>query len=125
MTCPLVSEKLQFPTIVVWDSMCDLIFNKVPLVSVGSLAFETEMIRTETSSLWIFTLMSMKCPYPSLLVESLFYLILDWVLQLLSWVCLLGNLFPALYSDKLSIFVAEVCFLYAAEWQILSIYLIC
>ena len=46
--------------------------------------------------------------------ENLFCWVLEWLHHLVSWVHLLENLFPALYSEVMFIFVAEVCFSYAA-----------
>jgi hypothetical protein len=59
------------------------------------------------------------------LVENIFYLILEWLLQLVSWHCLLGKFFPGLYSEGVSVFVAKVCFLYTAEWGIQYMYPVC
>jgi hypothetical protein len=42
--------------------------------------------------------------------------------ELATWVFLLGKIFPALYSDVLSVFIAEVCFLYAAGWWMLFLH---
>jgi hypothetical protein len=64
-TCLIV---LKSPTTIVWFSMCDLSFSKVSFKNVGAFAFGPLMSRIETSSWWIFPLMSMKCPSPSLLI---------------------------------------------------------
>ena len=47
--------------------------------------------------------------------ECLFCLILDLLLNLLTGELLLGKPFPALHSEVVSIFVAEVPCLYAVE----------
>jgi hypothetical protein len=86
------------------------------------------MFRNEVSSGWIFPFMSMKYSSTSLLinlVESLIYLILEWLLQLVSWIYLFGNLFTALYSEVISIIVTKVCFFYATNWQIIFKHALC
>ena len=50
--------------------MCNLSFSNVSFTNVGALAFEAQMLRNEMSSWWIFPLMKMKCPSPSLLLIS-------------------------------------------------------
>ena len=59
-----------------------------------------------------------------LLVESQFDSILEWLLQLVSWDHLLGNFFFSAvyfyYSEVVSVFVTEVCFLYAAKCWVCS-----
>ena len=64
-------------------------------------------------------MMSMKCPSPSLLIDfGLNSSLLD--IRIATPSCFLGsfdwkNLFPTLYSEVMSIFEVEVCFLYAEE----------
>ena len=66
--------------------------------------------------------MSMNCPSPSLLINfSSKSILLDIIMA--TPACFLGpfvwKIFPGLYSEVLSVLVAKVCFLYAAEWWIL------
>jgi len=49
-------------------SMCDLSLNNVSFTNVGTLVFGAWMLGTETLS-WIFPFMSIKCPFPSLLIN--------------------------------------------------------
>jgi hypothetical protein len=52
-----------------------------------------------------------------LLAENMFcWILLAWLLQLVSWDHLLGNFSPAFYFEVVSVFVIEVCFLYAAKF---------
>jgi len=70
----------------VWGSLCVLSFSKVSFMMWVPLHLEHSWI--ETSFLWIFPLLSIKCPFLSLLNTfswSLFYWILEWLLQLVSW----------------------------------------
>ena len=41
-------EALKSPTIIVWDSMCVLNFNKASFMNVGVLTFGTQTIRIES-----------------------------------------------------------------------------
>jgi hypothetical protein len=72
--------------------------------------------------------MSMKFPFPPLLiilVKSLMYLILlEWLLQLVSWDCLLGTFFPHFQSELVSVFATDICFLYEAKCWVLFKYLV-
>jgi hypothetical protein len=55
------------------------------------------------------------------LVESLFYLISECPLQLISLDHLVGKLFSVFYSEVVSVFVTGVCVLYAAKcWFMLT-----
>jgi len=49
--------------------MCCLSFSNVSFTNVDALAFGAYMFEIEMSSWWIFPLMSMKCPFPSLLIN--------------------------------------------------------
>ena len=71
----------------------------------------------------------MKCPSLSLLIDiSLKFILLD--IRIATPACFLGPFdwkifFPTLYSEAMSVFEVEVCFLYAAEGWILFLYPIC
>jgi hypothetical protein len=49
--------------------MCDLSFPKVSFTNVGALAFRAYKLRIETSSWWIFPLVSIKYFSTSLLIN--------------------------------------------------------
>ena len=71
----------------------------------------------------------MKCPSLSLLIGfSLKSILLD--IRIATPVCFLGPFgleifFLTLYSEAMSVFEAEVCFMYAADGWILFSYIIC
>ena len=51
---------LKPPTIIVCGSVHVLSFSKVSFMNLGTLALETQMLRFEIFSWWIFSLMNMK-----------------------------------------------------------------
>ena len=71
----------------------------------------------------------MKCPSLSLLLDfSLKSILLD--IRVATPACFLDpydwkKIFPTLYSEVMSVFEAEMCFLYAAEGWILVLYPMC
>ena len=82
-----------------------------------------KVLRIKMSYWWMFLLMSMKCPFPCLLINfGLMSTLLDIRIVgpagFLGVICL-ENLFLTLYSEVTSVFDVGVCFLYAAERQIL------
>ena len=83
------------------------------------------MFSIEISSRWIFPVTNMKCSSLSLLTDfSLKFILLD--IRIATPACFLGPfdlyIFPTLYSEAMSVFEVEVCFLYAAEGWILFSY---
>jgi hypothetical protein len=61
---------------------------------------------------WVWSILSYLFWW--ILVESRFYSILEWLLQLISWDHLLG----ALYSEVVSVFLTEVHFLYIQTYPV-------
>ena len=105
----------------VWGSIWDLIFSNVSVTNMCVLVIGANMFRIKVSSWWNFLLMRMK--YPSLypLFNYGWKCILLYI-RMAAPACFLDsleNFFPAFYFEVVSIFIAEVCFLYAAEWWIL------
>jgi len=73
------------------------------------------MFRIEMTFWWIFPLMNMKCPSPSLLITiGCKSILLD--IRMAAPVCFLVPIaFPAFYPEVVPFFVAEICFLYGTE----------
>jgi hypothetical protein len=60
---------VESPTINVWGLMCcNLSFNNVSFINMGAFAFRVWTSRIARPSWWIFPLMSMKCPFLTLLI---------------------------------------------------------
>jgi hypothetical protein len=57
------------PTVSVWGSKYNLSFRNGFFMNVVDLTFGAQMFRIDMSSWWIFNLVSMKCPSPSLLIN--------------------------------------------------------
>jgi hypothetical protein len=64
MTCPLVTVGVDLTSMIVCGSMCDLSFSS----AYFTLPLGAWIFRIKMSSLWIFPLMSMKCPFTYLLI---------------------------------------------------------
>ena len=106
--------------------MCVLSFTKVSLMNVAALAFGAQIFRNERSYWKILPLMNMKYPSLSFLISLGWELILVNI-GMFTAACFLGpfawkTFFPSFYFEIVSIFVVEVCFLYAAKCWILFVY---
>jgi hypothetical protein len=95
----------------------------VGTLAIGAYMFRIDsgayMFRIDSSSWWNFPLTSIKCP--SLSFFGNFWLKLDFIVYyngysslFLGTICL-ENCFPTFYSEVVSVFVDEVCFLYEAK----------
>ena len=111
------SRVLKSLTIIVWGLMYDLNFSNVSFMNVEPLCLghRYSEFRYNPGG-FIFSLMNMKCPSPSLLITFGWIISIFLNIRTSTPVCFLGPFvwkifFPALYSEIITIFVTEVCFL--------------
>ena len=119
MICPLLFCKVQWFAL----SFSNFSFTNVDILAFGALTF-----RIECSSWLIFPLRSMKYPSSSFMITSL-KVDFIWYLNGYSSFFLVNIFLKKCFSSPLiwgvSVFVTEVCFLYAAKCWVLFMYMFC
>ena len=109
---------LKSPTINICSLICDLNFSNVCFSSMGALLFGYSCLELRYHIVRIFVWVVWHvdpCLLWIIMDESLLYQVLEWLLHPSSSVHLFRILFPAVYSGLISIFILEVCCLYASQ----------